>query len=87
MLGIFYANFGGGFSSKINVNNAANSGLIPKELVKKTNALNNTSLQGVIKFACGENDTKIYIKIIDSVDLSKNQHFNTLFVENMLVDM
>lgn len=77
----------GGFSSKINVKNAANSGLIPKELVQKTHALNNTSLQGVIKFACGENATQSFVKLIKSVDLSQNQYFNTLFIENMLFDI
>ena len=77
----------GGFSSKININNAANTGLIPKELVLKTHALNNTSLQGVIKFACGENEVKSYVELINSVDLSRNQYFNNLFVANIFFDI
>ncbi len=77
----------GGFSSKININNAANSGLIPREFVQKAVALNNTSLQGVIKFACERGNPKSYTELVNSVDLSKNQHFNNLFVENMFFDI
>ena len=42
----------GGFSAMININSAVGTGLLPKELKHKTVALNNSSLQGTVKFSC-----------------------------------
>lgn len=74
----------GGFSSKINICNAVNSGLLPRELAGKTVALNNSSLQGTVKYAIEGNDLDGLTKKIKYVDLSANKYFTDLFVENMM---
>ncbi len=76
----------GGFSSKINIQNAVNSGLLPRELAGKTVALNNSSLQGTVKYALEQNDLDGLIKMIKYVDLSANKYFTDLFVENMMFE-
>lgn len=76
----------GGFSSKINIQNAVNSGLLPRELASKTVALNNSSLQGTVKFALEQNELEALTKMIKYVDLSSNKYFTDLFVENMMFE-
>ena len=74
----------GGFSSKINISNAVNSGLLPKELSHKTVALNNSSLQGTVKYACYGGNVEKITDMIKYVDLSSNSYFSELFMENMM---
>ena len=74
----------GGFSSKINLSNAVNSGLLPKELSHKTVALNNSSLQGTVKYACYGGNVEKITDMIKYVDLSSNSYFSELFMENMM---
>ncbi len=74
----------GGFSAKINIENAVRCGLLPKELSTKTIALNNSSLLGSIKFANEANDLSVYIKNSKYIDLSSNAFFTDLFVRNMM---
>lgn len=76
----------GGFSSKINIQNAVNSGLLPRELAGKTVALNNSSLQGTVKYAIEGNDLDSLTQMINYVDLSANKYFTDLFVENMMFE-
>ena len=73
----------GGFSSKININNAANTGLLPRELTHKTVSLNNSSLQGTVKCACEGGDINRFINMIKYVDLSRDPYFSELFMEKM----
>ncbi|MBE6635176.1 MAG: DUF4445 domain-containing protein [Ruminococcaceae bacterium] len=74
----------GGFSSKINIDNAVRSGLLPKELIDKAVGLKNSSLQGAVKYACGDTDVEWFTRCIKYVDLSTNPYFNDLFIENMM---
>jgi len=74
----------GGFSAKINISNAANTGLLPKELVGKAVAINNSSLQGVIKYACNGGDIDHFTKNIRYADLSTDSCFAELFIKNMV---
>ena len=74
----------GGFSAKINVDNAAYNGLLPKELAEKTVALSNSSLQGTVKYACEGGELARFIDVIKYVDLSSSSCFGDLFVENMM---
>lgn len=74
----------GGFSAKINITNATNSGLLPKELMHKTVALNNSSLQGTVKYACDGGDVDRFSDMIKYVDLSSSPYFSELFMENMM---
>lgn len=72
----------GGFSSKLNVGNAACVGLIPKELSNKFVPVNNSSLLGTVKFACNS-DRLPFVKKADYVDISSSAMFAELFMENM----
>ncbi len=74
----------GGFSAKINVDNAACSGLLPRELSKKAVSLSNSSLQGTVKYACDGGDVEHFVNTVKYVDLSSSPYFNELFVQNMM---
>ncbi len=77
----------GGFSAKINIENAVKTGLLPKELKNKCIAIKNSSLLGTVKYACEKNDLAIYIDNSTYVDLSANQTFSDLFIENMMFEV
>ncbi len=72
----------GGFSAKINAENAALTGLLPKELTKKCTPLNNSSLLGTVKYAAEKNT--LYTDSITYVDLSASSTFSDLFIDNMM---
>ena len=76
----------GGFSAKINVSNAASSGLFPRELAARTEAINNSSLQGTVRYACEGTDLERFVELIRYVDLGSSQFFNELFIENMMFE-
>ncbi len=73
----------GGFSAKINIENAVKAGLLPKELKDKIVVLNNSSLLGTVKYACEQNDLSLYLKNAEYIDLSTNAVFSDLFINNM----
>ena len=73
----------GGFSAKINIDNAVKVGLLPNELKEKCVAINNSSLLGTVKFACENNAVNTYIDKAEYIDLSTNPMFSELFIENM----
>ncbi len=73
----------GGFSAKINIENAVKIGLLPKELKDKCIPINNSSLLGTIKYALEQNDLSVYTKNAEYIDLSTNSYFSDLFIENM----
>lgn len=72
----------GGFSAKINAENAALTGLLPKELTDVCIALNNSSLLGTAKYAAEKNT--LYTDSITYVDLSASPAFSDLFIDNMM---
>ena len=74
----------GGFSSKINIENAVKTGLIPKDFENKCKSLNNSSLLGTVKYACGNNRIDLIFKNAKYIDLSLAAEFSELFVENMM---
>ncbi|MBR5233823.1 MAG: DUF4445 domain-containing protein [Clostridia bacterium] len=76
----------GGFSAKINIENAVKTGLLPEELKDKCKAINNSSLLGTVKYACEEKDLSVYVDNSDYVDLSLNPLFSDLFIKNMMFD-
>lgn len=76
----------GGFSAKINIENAVKTGLLPKDLAQKCVAVNNSSLLGTIKYACEKNNLAIYTDKSTYVDLSANPTFTDLFIENMMFE-
>ena len=73
----------GGFSAKINIENAVKVGLLPKELKEKCVAINNSSLLGTAKFAYEKNNLNSYVENAEYVDLSTNLGFSDLFIKNM----
>ena len=66
----------GGFSSKINISNAVKTGLIPENLEEKCIAINNSSLRGTVKYACGDNRADIIMKNAKYIDLSSTAEFS-----------
>ena len=74
----------GGFSAKINVENAVKTGLLPAELKNKCVAINNSSLLGTVKYACENNNLAYFIDNSTYVDLSANPTFSDLFIKNMM---
>lgn len=76
----------GGFSAKINIENAVKTGLLPEKLKDKCEAINNSSLLGTVKYACEEKDLSVYVDNSDYVDLSLNPLFSDLFIKNMMFD-
>ncbi len=74
----------GGFSAKIDVENAVKVGLLPRELKEKCVAINNSSLLGTVKFACEKNNLNSYVRNAEYVDLSTDSGFSELFMKNMM---
>lgn len=73
----------GGFSAKINMDNAVYTGLFPKELKNKSIPINNSSLLGTVKFAVGKGNIRELVEKAEYLDLALNSEFNDLFVENI----
>lgn len=76
----------GGFSAKINLRNAVKTGLISKELEEKCVCINNSCLQGAVRYACEQNDLQGLVDRALYVDLSSDGVFTELFVNNMLFE-
>ncbi len=76
----------GGFSAKINIENAVKVGLLPQKLKEKCVAINNSSLLGTVKFAYEKNNLNSYVENSEYVDLSTNLDFSDLFIKNMKIN-
>ena len=74
----------GGFSAKINIENAVRAGLLPKELADRCVVLNNSSLLGTVRFACEQNDLEKIIQKATYIDLATDPTFSQSFIENMM---
>ncbi len=74
----------GGFSEKINVQNAATIGLLPKELAPKAVSVGNSSLLGTIKYAKEKDDLSPLLKNAHYIDLAQTPDFSKLFMQNMM---
>ena len=73
----------GGFSTKINIPNAAAVGLFPRELAPKSLSVGNSSLLGTIKYAL-EKDILPPYTTAQYIDLAATEEFSRLFMENMM---
>lgn len=73
----------GGFSTGINVQNAARIGLLPKALVKKAISVGNSSLLGTVKYAKEKGDLSPFTKNATYLDLAQSPEFAELFIKNM----
>ena len=74
----------GGFSAKINIANASASGLFPNELAAKAVPINNSSLQGLVRYATVGGKIEQLVEQVEYIDLSTDPYFSDLFIENML---
>ena len=74
----------GGFSSKINIENAVKSGIISEKFKDKCVPINNSALLGTVKYACGENKVKSFLGCSEYIDLSSTADFSDLFIKNMM---
>ena len=68
----------------INVKNAVKSGLFPVELISKIVPINNSSLLGTIKYALEGGNLEHLIDKTNYIDLTQDEYFNDLFIENMM---
>ena len=73
----------GGFSAKINLTNAVKTGLLPEDLEAKCVCINNSCLQGAVRYACQQNALEELVARAVYVDLSSDPAFTDLFVNNM----
>lgn len=74
----------GGFSAKINIENATATGLLPRELKEKCVAVNNSSLLGTVKYASEKNDLSLFTENAVYVDLAASTDFSEQFIKNMM---
>lgn len=73
----------GGFASKLNIGNAILTGLLPLEIKNRISCLDNSSLDGSVKYANEKNDLTVYTKNTVYADLSSDSMFAKKFIENM----
>lgn len=76
----------GGFSANIRVDSAVRTGLLPAELADRVVVLNNSSLQGTIRYACEGGDLKRIADTVRYVDLAASPYFADLFMEQMMFE-
>ena len=80
----------GGFGQKIDLKKAAGIGILPEELIGRTEAAGNTSLQGAVMAACDSSVKERYlhaVSISEEVSLSESTLFNDLYVEHMFFEV
>ena len=73
----------GGFSQELNIDNAILTGLLPEEFKSKIITLNNTSLEGTIRYSLNEENPLNRFESIKHIDLSLNDEFSESFINNM----
>lgn len=73
----------GGFSAQINRENAAFVGLFPEEAISKIVPVNNSSLQGTVRYALDESADLSWVSSAQYVDVSRDPLFSQLFFEYM----
>lgn len=77
----------GGFGNNLNIDNAVNIGLIPVEFKDKVIFAGNSALGGAVKFLLDENGRETVEDIIKKtryIELSGDNEFNELFLDNIL---
>lgn len=73
----------GGFSQELSIDNAILTGLLPEGFKSKIITLNNTSLEGTIKYSLNEENPLKRFESIKYIDLSLNNEFSESFLNNM----
>ena len=76
----------GGFGFYMDIKKAAAIGMVPRELLKKTQAVGNTSLSGAIQFLTdpqGKVQLEALVKNCEEISLSRDSSFQELFLEHL----
>ncbi len=77
----------GGFGCCLDILKASETGMIPKELVSRTETVGNSSLYGAVKFLTdpdrGMEAVNAIADITENVDLAADSEFNELYLNNM----
>ncbi len=76
----------GGFGLKINLEKASGIGLLPEELLNRTRAVGNTSLEGAVKYAFDEEIRSRFIEVTstaEEVSLADSSVFQDQYMERM----
>ena len=79
----------GGFGQKIDLEKAAGIGILPPELIDRTEAAGNTSLQGAVMAAQDDSVRDRYLRAVavsEEVSLSESTLFNDLYVQHMFFE-
>ena len=74
----------GGFSAKINIENAVITGLLPAELKNKCVSIGNSSLLGTVKYVFEKNDLAALADKMEYADLAADEFFSERFIKNMM---
>ncbi len=74
----------GGFASKINLENAISTGLIPAELKERCIPIGNSSLLGTVKWVFEKNNLSAIPEKATYVDLAKSKTFSDSYMANMI---
>lgn len=77
----------GGFGYKLDIEKAAEIGMLPKELSARAEAVGNSSLMGAVKFLSDKNAVekiKRTVEVSEEKTLSTDEEFNNIFIENMM---
>jgi uncharacterized 2Fe-2S/4Fe-4S cluster protein (DUF4445 family) len=76
----------GGFGNKMSIKSAIGIGLIPSELENVVISIGNSALGGSVDYILDKNnDERIQriIQITEYIEISKDQNFNTIFIDNL----
>lgn len=76
----------GGFGYYLNAEKAAFIGMIPKELVDKTEAIGNSSLAGCVKYLQekgAEEPIQEIVSLVEHLELANNDNFQQKYIKNM----
>lgn len=77
----------GGFGYRLDIEKAAEIGMLPPELTDRTEAVGNTSLSGCVKFLKdnqAEDTIRGLLDASEEISLSMDKDFNDLYMESMM---
>ncbi len=76
----------GGFAATVNVENAAYTGLFPRELAERCTAVGNAALLGTARYAHDRAELSLYVTRARYIDLSSDPVFTEAFMERMMFE-
>ncbi len=76
----------GGFATRLRVDTAVRTGLLPRALSDRITAVGNSCLSGTARWASDPVDLGIYTRMAEYVDLSSDAVFTEAFMEQMMFE-